>query len=125
MSTPNRKEIIDAHSAANKLAELAVSPVGATTQAFLATEYRDQILAALPPKPQPTMAEVKWDDDLHYLAEAEHSLYGYVMMLEPMEDDPGVKFLCNDDGLFRLTWASPERLTPTGRRYTLTEVQDA
>lgn len=121
MTTPTRREIIDAYKALEELYDWALEWAGTRAHSRYGA-IRD----VLPPKPQPTMAEVEWDDDKHYLAEAIHPLYSYVTMLEPIdiEDGPGVKFLCNDNGLFRLTWASPERLTPTGKRYTLTEVQE-
>lgn len=118
MTSPTREQILRAYKALTDMCELVERRAG-----YRPTEYERAILAALPPKPRPTMADLEWDDDEHYLAEADTTLYGPVMMLEPIEDEPGVKFLCNDDGLFRLTWLTPERLTPTGRRYTLTEVQ--
>ena len=86
--------------------------------------WKSEIIAALPPLPRPTMAEVEWDNDKHYLAEAEHPDFRKVIMLgyDPLS------------GLIRITrpkengalWqtAEPDTLTPTGKRYTLTEVHN-
>ena len=61
-SKPTHEEIIAAHEALEKLCDR----LPATRSA------KESILRALPPKPQLTMAEVEWDDDKHYLAEAKH-----------------------------------------------------
>ena len=67
----------------------------------------------------PTMADVEWDDDEHYLAEAEHANWYKVVMIS-----------CDRNGMIHcavrgdLYIADPEDLTPTGKRYTLTEVQE-
>ena len=118
MPNPTRGDIIEAHKALTNLLKLAS---GTSTASAI---FNEQIVRdALPPKPQPTMAEVEWDDSKHYLAEAEHSFLGKVVMINY---DPGLErilYICdgkpNGEGL-----SSLERLTPTGRRYTLTEVQD-
>lgn len=70
-----------------------------------------------------TMAEVEWDDDLHYLAEAEHAIFGKVIMLRLNAHNP-IDFIAPECYASRFKDTSPGNLTPTGRRYTLTEVQD-
>ena len=117
MPNPPRQEIIDAHEALDEMLQRILRINGRWS-----SKERDQILAALPPKPQPTMAEIEWDDDEHYLAEAETPQLGKVVMLR------------KTGGLIEFTMKPytpqtkgtiwPEHLTPTGKRYTLTEVQE-
>lgn len=123
MTTPTRQEILDAHEAADNLAELAAHPMSYATDAEVANDYRETILAALPPRPRPTMAEVEWDDDKHYLAEAEHLDYGKVIMLGP-DHDGLIEFFVPKFHKSRYDTEPPYTLTPTGKRYTLTEVQE-
>lgn len=113
MTNPTRQEILDAHEELEKLC----NRLPGTRRAKMT------ILAALPPKPQPTMAEVKWDDEKHYLAEAEHPLFGKVIMLGLNVYDQ-IDFIAPNRYASRYKDAPLEDLTPTGRRYTLTEVQD-
>ena len=119
MSNPTRQEIINAHEALNSLLKLASGT--STASAIFAWET---VRAALPPKPQPTMAEVEWDDDKHYLAEAEHPEYGKVIMLERSACPGFIRFARAKEN--EPTWQAAEEktLTPTGKRYTLTEVQE-
>nr|DAM58750.1 MAG TPA: hypothetical protein [Caudoviricetes sp.] len=112
MTQSTRQEILDAHEELEKLC----NRLPGTRRAKMT------ILTALPPKPKPTMAEVEWDDDKHYLAEAESHKLGKVVMLR------------KTGGLIEFTMKPytpqtkgaiwPEQLTPTGKHYTLTEVQD-
>lgn len=116
VTNPTRQEIIDAHEALDTLCARAGehTPVN---------HMRTLILSALPPKPQPTMAEVEWDDDKHYLAEAEHDVYGQVIMLG-LDAGGLIEFIIPSRRDFRCDTDRPGNLTPTGKRYTLTEVQD-
>lgn len=117
MTTPTREEIIDAHDALTSLLKIA-----SRTSTASAIINEKVVRAALPPKPRPTMAEVEWDADKHYLAEAETRELGKVVMLR------------KTGGLIEFTMKPytphtkgsiwPEKLTPTGRRYTLKEVQE-
>ena len=116
MTQSTRQEIIDAHAALESLCDRLYG----TRYAKLA------ILKALPPKPNPTMAEVEWDDDKHYLAEAEHkSGYTVIMLFQQrgtrniFVDVPVPEW---EECCFKFIDAA--NLTPTGKRYTLTEVQD-
>lgn len=125
MTNPTRQEIIDAHYALEHLEYVARKSAESTEEKDYCTRKRNLILQALPPIPQPTMADIEWDDDKHYLGEAEHPDWGKVIMLGygPLS------------GLIRITrtkengalWqtAEPGTLTPTGKRYTLTEVENA
>ena len=124
MSTPTRQDIINAHEALSSLNHLADNYISFVLGGGDETkELRQAILRALPPKPQPTMAEVEWDEDKHYLAEAEHPGFGKVIMLHPASDTE-IECLCNWRGLYRAYSLITAYLTPTGKRYTLTEVQD-
>lgn len=123
MPNPTREDIIAAHEAAEKLAKLAARQVSYATDEEIANSWKKQILAALPPKPQPTMAEFEWDDDKHYLAEAKHPFYGQVLMLG-LDEDGLIEFFIPKAYACRYEAAHPESLAPTGKRYTLTEVQE-
>ena len=118
MSQPTRQEIIDAYSALDDLRDNALEWEGVKAQ----KQYH-AVLKILPPIPRPTMAEVEWDDEKHYLAEAEHPGFGKVIMLHPASDTE-IECLCNWRGLYRAYSLITAYLTPTGKRYTLTEVQD-
>ena len=115
MTSPTREKIVEAHSALAHLIFYATAE--ADVEKVL--ERGRLIRKFLPPIPRPTMAEIEWDDDLHYLAEAEFNGYGPAIMLwETTSNCISVI----SGGLVRA--ARPEELTPTGRRYTLTEVQE-
>lgn len=123
MSNPTRQEIIDAHTAVTTLARLAeeFTPVRVEEHKEI-NDLHLAVRAALPPRPRPTMAEIKWDDEKHYLAEADHATTRKVIMLHPTSDGK-IECLNKWDGLYRIYWLTPEYLTPTGKRYTLTEVE--
>ena len=121
MPNPTRQDIIDAHDALAELRALVESnPPRHDTHA---EKLESRIFAALPPLPQPTMAEVEWDDDKHYLAEAKHPKYKRVIMIEPV-DDWVIEVLTPDCYPTRHDRLEATDLTPTGRRYTLTEAQE-
>lgn len=115
MTKPTREQILAAHYAAEQLALLATS----ITERQDVKDYKEMILRALPPKPLPTMAEVEWDDEVHYLAEAEHENGDAVIMLG--KDASG---RINIVGKGFVASVYTNLLTPTGKRYTLTEVQE-
>lgn len=119
MTNPTRQEIIDAYKALEELYDWALEWAGTRAHSRYGA-IRD----VLPPKPQPTMADVEWDDDKHYLAEAEHADWGTMTMLKPMRTYPQIKCLSTKGGDYCIVYPSTEDLTPTGRRYTLTEVQE-
>ncbi|QRP98964.1 hypothetical protein I6J72_05545 [Corynebacterium sp. FDAARGOS 1242] len=120
MTNPTRQEIINAHEALNSLLKLASG-----TSTASAIFNWETVRAALPPKPRPTMADVEWDDDEHYLAEAEQNMYGNVIMLGVDDDNMNmIAFLVPPEFGTGIDAAFRQTLTPTGRRYTLTEVQE-
>lgn len=123
MPNPTRQEIIDAHNALKRL--ISYDLADAYTEADVEEVHeREQLIRKfLPPLPQPTMAEVVWDDDKHYLAEAEHPDFGKVIMLSPNAYDL-IDFIALERYASRFKDTHPANLTPTGRRYTLTEVQE-
>ena len=123
MSNPTRQEIIDAHNALKKLGHMAWNGSEDMYDKRLCALWKKQILAALPPKSQPTMAEVEWDENLHFLAEAEQEFYGNVIMLG-LANDGFIRFFIPNSSEQHFTMANPKTLTPTGKRYTLTEVQE-
>lgn len=124
---PTRQEILDAYDALDDLLIYAKSyeqesGFNRVKLQALAQELRQDIENALPPIPEPTMNDIKWDDNEHFLAEAEHPDWGKVAMLresgliifvQPIEKKIG-----------DIQVARVEELTPTGKRYTLTEVQE-
>ena len=124
MPNPTRAQILNAHEALEELKNVALNAADFCGDKDKFLMWKNEILAALPPKPQPTMAEVEWDDDKHFLAEAEHANDYTVMMLKPMRLEPGIKCLVFHGGDFRIAYSDPKDLTPTGKRCTLTEVQD-
>lgn len=122
MTNPTRKQIIDAHKALSDLTYLADKYISAAPGGLDETrKLRRTIKKALPPIPQPTMAEIEWDDEKHYLAEAENPNWGKVIMLHKSFFDGFINVLV-EAGCSRKLPA--EHLTLTGRRYTPTEVQE-
>ncbi|OFT33352.1 hypothetical protein HMPREF3169_07820 [Corynebacterium sp. HMSC08C04] len=116
MRNPTRQEILDAQLARqwaewNKSYEVSSPEIQAAANFILANT------------PAPTMAEVEWDNDKHRFAEAEHPDHGEVIMLNVSQRSDKVRIVFNQYGEFYMGYTSPENLTPTGRRYTLTEVQ--
>lgn len=119
MTEPTRKQIISAYEALETLTNTCTHSID------LAEELQELVLRALPPRPRPTMADLEWDDDKHYMAEAEQNLYGNVIMLGVDDTNMNmIAFLVPPDFGKGIDAAFHETLTPTGRRYTLTEVQD-
>lgn len=83
-------------------------------------EYRaaQHILATTTP---PTMADVEWNDEKHYLAGAVDADGHEVVMLDKLHGNIRV---CDVDqmGLGRPVLESPKTITPNGKRYELREV---
>lgn len=128
MPKPTRQEIIDTYDDLARLAgiaiRLAIKSEGRNSQKLdVIDDLHKAIFKALPPRPQPTMAEVEWDDDEHYLAEAETEDGGKAIMLHP-ESDTKILCLRRRFGPCRAYSFAFDQLTPTGRRYTLTEAQE-
>lgn len=119
---PTRQEIIDAHTSLETLLNAASG--GISLGPFAITSMSYDILSVLPPKPKPTMAEIEWDDDKHYLAEAEHCSLGKVVMLSKICGGEEIYYIRQGFKGELLTFASPDKLTPTGRRYVLQEGEE-
>ncbi len=113
MTNPTRQEIINAYSALDDLRDNALEWEGIKAQ-----KQYDAVLKILPPIPQPTMAEIEWLDGVHYLAEAEHK-DGRIVIMLTRDSSTRINFIWNE----LIDSTHPQNLTPTGRIYTLTEVQ--
>ena len=124
MTNPTRQEIVNAYEALSDITYLADTYLSSISGRLDETrELRQTILRALPPLPRPTLAEVEWDDDKHYLAEAAHPDHGKVIMVGRKGN------LLIDVFYFsgmrnKVSSLYATDLTPTGKRYTLTEVQE-
>ena len=124
MTNPTRQEIVNAYEALSDITYLADTYLSSISGRLDETRaLRQTILRALPPLPRPTMAEVEWDDDKHYLAEAAHPDHGKVIMVGRKGN------LLIDVFYFsgmrnKVSSLYATDLTPTGKRYTLTEVQE-
>lgn len=118
MSNPTRQEIIKAHEALTHLIDYDLAD--AYTEADTEEVYeREQLLRKfLPPRPRPTMAEIEWDNDKHYMAEAE---VGEIKLIMLQSDLIG-RIRCFDPESGKVMPAiEPEDVIPTGRRYVLME----
>lgn len=124
MPNPTRQDIIDAHYALENLEYVARKSAESTEEKDYCTRKRNLILQALPPIPQPTMAETEWDDEKHYLAEAEDESCSSVIMLQQSKETGNIQAILKGTIKSYLIYQRPEHLTPTGKRYTLTEVQE-
>lgn len=119
-SALGKADIIDAHSALDELQHLALKNAKQDSEEYEVKVYTENIRIALPPKPVPTMADIEWDDEKHFLAEAEHPDYGNVIMLDEVQHQH-ILIIESHDNLIKATYVLSEDLTPTGRRYTLTD----
>ena len=119
MTKPTRQDIINARAALRNLRDSAMDWAG-----FIADEQYNLVLAALPPVPELTMADIEWNNDEHYFAEATHPDFGNVIMLGPgpVSGDIRITRHRKHGNLWQLV--EPDTLTPTGKRYTLKEILD-
>lgn len=124
MTDLTRQEILDAYSALEELKNVALSAADfcGDTEKFLM--WKNEILKALPPKPQPTMADIDWDDNEHFLAEAENRAWGKVIMLFKKAKTGKILSHFHEDGEQCFVCLDPCDLTPTGRRYVLQEGEE-
>lgn len=123
MTTPNRDQIIRAHEALERLERAAWKGSENEYEEMYHSQSKDIILSILPPKPAPTMDEIEWDDDKHFLAEANHPSWGRSAMLG-LDKDGWIKVISWDEDEPAMHSAIPCYLVPTGKRYTLAEVQE-
>lgn len=89
---------------------------------IVAHSLRKDIENALPSMPPRTMLEIDWDSDEHRLAEAEHIVWGKVIMLFASMDTGNI-FVKTDNEKY--VYATPATLTPTGRKYEFKEIDNA
>ena len=121
MPNPTRAQILNAHEALLELQSLAEDSLQSDTATI--RTLGEHIVTVIPPLPRPTMAEVEWDDGEHFLAEAEQNIHGQVIMLG-LDENGLIEYLVPRFHAQRYDAARPGTLTPTGRRFTLTEVQE-
>lgn len=119
MTTPTRQEIIDAYETLDILLGFSED-----RNPDLVPERRRIIEKALPPRPQPTMADVAWNDEKHFLAEAKTKNGPLVAMIGKRQDQWISCIRVGTSPALRTRTEFEGYLTPTGKRYTLTEVQD-
>jgi len=122
METPTKREIIAAHSALFSLADFAVAKSENREQEQRMREYNNTILKALPDKPDhvSTMADVVWDDDKHAFSEAEHPIFGKVIMLN--KDIHGnIECLRYLDQNIGVGYDYASSFIPTGKQYKMTQ----
>lgn len=123
MPNLTRQEIIAAHEALEELDDTARNLAKDQDDKDLCELWKKRILAALPPRPQSTMDDVEWDDDKHCLAEAKLDGGSKVIMLG--EEPDGTISIFNPRPVeYRGGTVIPNYLTPTGRKFTLTEANN-
>lgn len=121
MTDLTRQEIIDAHQVVKDYIEHELDVAHNEADIKEALRRDELLLKFLPPLPRLTMAEVEWEDWEHYLAEAEHSKYGNVIMVSKDRDTGEIYYLRWGSTGRLMVLAAPADLTPTGRRYVLQE----
>lgn len=118
---PTRKEILDAHQVVKDYIEHELDVAHTEADIKEALRRDELLLKFLPPLPRPTMAEIGWDEDEHFLAEAKHPKLGKVIMLSRSGHRSDIYYLRSGVDGRVIGLASPDKLTPTGRRYVLQE----
>lgn len=121
MPNPTRQEIIDAHQVVKDYIEHELDVAHNEADIKEALRRDELLLKFLPPLPRLTMAEIEWDDDKHYLAEAENRAWGKVIMLFKKAKTGKILSHFHEDGEQCFVCLDPCDLTPTGRRYVLQE----
>lgn len=120
MSQPTREEIIRAYQTLNHLCDCL--EVGCTFGPATIKASKNAIEKALLPKPKRTMAEIQWDNEEHYLAEAETENGIKVVMLS--QDENVIKCIQPPNTGDVVIGLPKKDLTPTGRYYTPTQTQE-
>lgn len=116
MANPTRQDIINAHAAVEGLTNAALPTADFCGDKDKFLMWQKEITKLLPPRPEPTMAEIGWDSDNYYLAEAEHSAYGLVIMIGEGKASDTIHIIHHGKESRCCEVASGD-LTPTGRRY--------
>lgn len=123
MSQPSPRQIINAHGALNRLTRLAGNYLSSISDEDDVTgQLRQFVLRVLPPEPQPTMDEIGWDDEQHYLAEAETEDGIKVVMLSQNGDF--IRCIQPPNAGDVVIGLPKKELTPTGRYYTPTQPKE-
>ena len=120
---PTEQEIIAAHSALFSLADFAVVKSENREQEQRMREYNNTILNVLPDKPEDrveTMADVEWDEDEHRFAEAEHPIFGKVIMLNK-DIHENIECLRYVDKNIGIGYDYASSFIPTGKKYKMTQ----
>lgn len=120
MSTPTDRQVIDAHNALDRIYQHLLFDKDVNLKAL--DDAVSAVHRVLPPKPElPTMEGVEWDNELHYLAEA---MVGGTKLIMLSPDLGGWIRTFNPKTGKVMPVLEPRDVTPTGKRYALTEVQD-
>lgn len=121
MTNPTRQEIIEAHQVVKDYIEHELDVAHNEADIKEALRRDELLLKFLPPLPRLTMAEIEWDDNEHFLAEAENRAWGKVIMLFKKAKTGKILSLFHEDGEQCFVYLDPCDLAPTGRRYVLQE----
>lgn len=123
MTNPTRQEIIEAHQVVKDYIEHELDVAHNEADIKEALRRDELLLKFLPPLPRLTMADIEWDDEKHYLAEATSDQFGRVIMLRKGKEGY-IEFIVPGEPECGTLVAYTEYLTPTGRRYTLKEIDN-
>lgn len=119
MTNLTRKEILNAYESLEELYDYAIVRAGIRAQTL-----RESITEVMPPKPEPTMKYIEWDTEEHYLAEAEHDIFGKVIMINQSPTTENIWIIIKNDCDTQCVETEPENLTLTGKRYTLMDIKN-
>lgn len=120
MANPTQRDITRAYDALDKLSKAALEATASVDEICMLLSWHKDIFGALPPKPEPTMEDIGWDEDEHYLAEAVTKKGTKLIMLE-LDDD--VILTVHPDTTEFINFDLYE-LTPTGRKFEFKEKRD-
>ena len=122
MSQPTRQEIIDAQLARQWAEQVQQSDAEYERRGrrYSGDPMRAAAAYILSHIPASTMAEVEWDDELHYMAEAEYRGGVKVVMLSQYGDF--INCIQPPNAGDVVIGLPKEDLTPTGRNYTPTQL---
>ena len=106
MTESTRKEILDAYEALETLTDTCIH------SSEQAEGLRELVLRVLPPRPNPTMADVEWDEEKHGLAAATHTAKGKVIMVKPGLNEKRIEIVYKHDNQAFYEVVSAATLTP-------------
>lgn len=121
MSEISSNSVSAAYEALSNLEDLAFIGADSESKEGLVSVWKDLVQKVLPPRPQPTMADIAWDDDECYLAGVENRIWGHGIML--YLDDERDTILCQfqQEGEPFTLHCELDTLTPTDKKYKLVE----